>query len=89
MGEADDVEPAIALIAESLPDVVLLDVHLPGGGGQAVVAAIKATHPQVRFLALSASDAPEDVIAVGCPGILYEYDLRSRAGRRGAPGGGR
>ncbi len=64
VGEADDVEPAIALIAESLPDVVLLDVHLPGGGGQAVVTAIKATHPQVRFLALSASDAPEDVIAV-------------------------
>jgi DNA-binding NarL/FixJ family response regulator len=64
VGEADDVEPAIALIAESLPDVVLLDVHLPGGGGQAVVAAIKAEHPQVRFLALSASDAPEDVIAV-------------------------
>jgi len=64
VGEADDVEPAIARIAESLPDVVLLDVHLPGGGGQAVVAAIKATHPQVRFLALSASDAPEDVIAV-------------------------
>jgi DNA-binding NarL/FixJ family response regulator len=64
VGEADDVEPAIALIAESLPDVVLLDVHLPGGGGQAVVTAIKAAHPQVRFLALSASDAPEDVIAV-------------------------
>ena len=64
VGEADDVEPAIALIAESVPDVVLLDVHLPGGGGQAVVTALKATHPQVRFLALSASDAPEDVIAV-------------------------
>jgi DNA-binding NarL/FixJ family response regulator len=64
VGEADDVQPAIALITESLPDVVLLDVHLPGGGGQAVVTAIKATHPEVRFLALSASDAPEDVIAV-------------------------
>jgi DNA-binding NarL/FixJ family response regulator len=64
VGEADDVEPAIARIAQSVPDVVLLDVHLPGGGGQAVVTAIKATHPQVRFLALSASDAPEDVIAV-------------------------
>ena len=64
VGEADDVAPAIALIAESLPDVVLLDVHLPGGGGQAVVAAVRAAHPQVRFLALSASDAPEDVIAV-------------------------
>jgi DNA-binding NarL/FixJ family response regulator len=64
VGEADDVEPAIAMIAESLPDVVLLDVHLPGGGGQAVVTATKTMHPDVRFLALSASDAPEDVIAV-------------------------
>jgi DNA-binding NarL/FixJ family response regulator len=64
VGEADDVQPAIALIAELLPDVVLLDVHLPGGGGQAVIQAVKAAHPQVRFLALSASDAPEDVIAV-------------------------
>jgi DNA-binding NarL/FixJ family response regulator len=64
VGEADDVEPAIALIASCVPDVVLLDVHLPGGGGQAVVTATKATHPDVRFLALSASDAPEDVIAV-------------------------
>jgi DNA-binding NarL/FixJ family response regulator len=64
IGEADDVEPAIAGISECQPDVVLLDVHLPGGGGQAVVAAVRPAHPQVRFLALSASDAPEDVIAV-------------------------
>ena len=64
VGEADDVQPAIDLIASVVPDVVLLDVHLPGGGGQDVVQAIKATHPSVRFLALSASDAPEDVIAV-------------------------
>jgi DNA-binding NarL/FixJ family response regulator len=64
VGEADDVRPAVTLIAERLPDVVLLDVHLPGGGGQAVVAEVRAAHPQVRFLALSASDAPEDVIAV-------------------------
>jgi DNA-binding NarL/FixJ family response regulator len=64
VGEADDVQPAIAMIASQLPDVVLLDVHLPGGGGQAVIAAVKPEHPQVRFLALSASDAPEDVIAV-------------------------
>jgi len=64
VGEAEDVQPAITQIAECLPDVVLLDVHLPGGGGQAVVTAIKAAHPQVRFLALSASDAPEDVISV-------------------------
>jgi DNA-binding NarL/FixJ family response regulator len=64
VGEADDVGPAVALIAELVPDVVLLDVHLPGGGGQLVVSAVKVAHPQVRFLALSASDAPEDVIAV-------------------------
>ena len=63
VGEADDVGPAISRIAATRPDVVLLDVHLPGGGGQSVVAAVKAAHPQVRFLALSASDAPEDVIA--------------------------
>ena len=64
VGEADDVGPAIAAITEAVPDVVLLDVHLPGGGGQAVVAAVKPQLPDVRFLALSASDAPEDVIAV-------------------------
>jgi DNA-binding NarL/FixJ family response regulator len=64
VGEADDVAPAIAAIRAILPEVVLLDVHLPGGGGQAVVTALKAEHPEVRFLALSASDAPEDVIAV-------------------------
>ena len=64
VGEADDVQPAIDLIASAEPDVVLLDVHLPGGGGQDVIQAVKAAHPSVRFLALSASDAPEDVIAV-------------------------
>ena len=64
VGEADDVQPAIDLIASVRPDVVLLDVHLPGGGGQAVIQAIKPVCPSVRFLALSASDAPEDVIAV-------------------------
>jgi DNA-binding NarL/FixJ family response regulator len=64
VGEAEDVAPAIEAISEAAPDVVLLDVHLPGGGGQAVVAAIKPELPEVRFLALSASDAPEDVIAV-------------------------
>jgi DNA-binding NarL/FixJ family response regulator len=64
VGEADDVQPAIAGIGQYLPDVVLLDVHLPGGGGQIVVAETWKSHPEVRFLALSASDAPEDVIAV-------------------------
>ncbi len=64
VGEADDVTTAISGIARTAPDVVLLDVHLPGGGGQDVVTAVKTQQPEVRFLALSASDAPEDVIAV-------------------------
>jgi DNA-binding NarL/FixJ family response regulator len=64
VGEADDVLPAVEGIARCLPDVVLLDVHLPGGGGQLVVSELAPVLPQTRFLALSASDAPEDVIAV-------------------------
>ena len=64
VGEADDVVPAIALIGQLQPDVVLLDVHLPGGSGAAVVSAVRERCPDVRFLALSASDAPEDVIEV-------------------------
>jgi DNA-binding NarL/FixJ family response regulator len=64
IGEADEVGAAIELINERLPDVVLLDVHLPGGGGQAVLRGVLPQHPEVQFLALSVSDAPEDVIAV-------------------------
>jgi DNA-binding NarL/FixJ family response regulator len=64
VGEADEVEAAIELINERIPDVVLLDVHLPGGGGHAVLAGVHPHHPEVQFLALSVSDAPEDVIAV-------------------------
>ncbi|MGB7050020.1 MAG: response regulator transcription factor [Acidimicrobiales bacterium] len=63
-GEADEVEAAVEMITERVPDVVLLDVHLPGGGGQAVISGVAPLHPEVRFLALSVSDAPEDVIAV-------------------------
>jgi len=64
IGEASEVEAAIEMIGERLPDVVLLDVHMPGGGGRAVIEAVGATHPEVKFLALSVSDASEDVIAV-------------------------
>lgn len=64
VGEAADVDEAVARIPGARPQVVLLDVHLPGGGGQAVLAALAADHPEVRFLALSVSDAAEDVIAV-------------------------
>src|SRR3970282_2597569 len=62
--EADGVYAAIELIREREPDVVLLDVHLPGGGGRAVIEAVRETHPDVRFLALSVSDAPQDVVDV-------------------------
>jgi len=64
VGEAGDVDSAVKGIAAATPDVVLLDVHLPGGGGQSVIRAIAPAQPDVRFLALSVSDAAEDVIAV-------------------------
>jgi DNA-binding NarL/FixJ family response regulator len=64
VGEADEAQAAIELITERLPDVVLLDVHLPGGGGHAVLTGVLPQHPEVQFLALSVSDLPEDVIAV-------------------------
>jgi DNA-binding NarL/FixJ family response regulator len=64
VGEADEVAAAIELIGERRPDVVLVDVHMPEGGGQAVIDAVGRVHPDVRFLALSVSDAAEDVIGV-------------------------
>jgi DNA-binding NarL/FixJ family response regulator len=64
VGEAADVPEAVAGIRTTVPDVVLLDVHLPGGGGRAVLETLRAELPAVRWLALSVSDAAEDVIAV-------------------------
>lgn len=64
VGEAGDVEEAVRLIEVASPDVVLLDVHMPGGGGRAVLDACATRAPGVRFLALSVSDAAEDVIDV-------------------------
>jgi DNA-binding NarL/FixJ family response regulator len=64
VGEAGDVDTAVARIAATQPEVVLLDVHLPGGGGPEVLRCVLPNLPEVRFLALSVSDAPEDVIAV-------------------------
>jgi DNA-binding NarL/FixJ family response regulator len=63
VGEAGDVDSAVAVIKSAAPDVVLLDVHLPGGGG---IEVLRRLHGNVtaRFLALSVSDAAEDVIAV-------------------------
>lgn len=64
VGDADEVDAAIELIAERRPDVVLLDVHMPGGGGRAVLEAVHKDHPDIKFLALSVSDAPEDVVDI-------------------------
>ena len=64
VGWATDVDKAIDAIRKARPDVVLVDVHMPGGGGLTVVKNITETNPEVRFLALSVSDAPEDVIAM-------------------------
>ena len=63
-GAASDVDSAIEMIREREPDVVLVDVHMPAGGGARVIREVLRTSPEVRFLALSVSDAPEDVIAV-------------------------
>ena len=64
VGEADEVEAAIEMIIERSPDVVLLDVHMPDGGGQAVLRAVAEQNATTRFLALSVSDAANDVISV-------------------------
>jgi DNA-binding NarL/FixJ family response regulator len=64
VGEAATVADAVPLIKELDPDVVLLDVHLPDGGGQAVIVGVAPDRPAVKFLALSVSDAAEDVIGV-------------------------
>jgi DNA-binding NarL/FixJ family response regulator len=64
VGEAGTVADAVAVINETRPDVVLLDVHMPDGGGLAVLEAVSKELPDTRFLALSVSDAAEDVIAI-------------------------
>ena len=67
VGEAGDVESAVVALmqlAQDAVDVVLLDVHMPGGGGVEILRRVGPVRPALRFLALSVSDAPEDVIAV-------------------------
>jgi DNA-binding NarL/FixJ family response regulator len=64
VGEAGTVDDAVAGILASHPDVVLLDVHLPAGGGRAVIERVRPQRPATVFLALSVSDAAEDVVSV-------------------------
>ncbi len=63
-GEADEVDAASEMILERRPDVVLLDVHMPDGGGLEVLRRVHHVDESIRFLALSVSDAAEDVIAI-------------------------
>jgi DNA-binding NarL/FixJ family response regulator len=64
VGQAGSIADAVPLITELDPDVVLLDVHLPDGSGDAVINAVASDRPGVKVLALSVSDAAEDVIRV-------------------------
>ncbi|MDO9377976.1 MAG: response regulator transcription factor [Nocardioidaceae bacterium] len=64
VGEAEDVATAVEAVVTLAPDVVLLDVHMPGGGGIEVIRQVATRLPETRFLALSVSDAAEDVIGV-------------------------
>ena len=64
VAEAEDVESAVLAIAEHKPDVVLLDVHMPGGGGMEVIHRLHDRQPETKFLALSVSDAVDDVIGI-------------------------
>ena len=63
VADAGTVDSAVAAIDVHRPDVVLVDVHMPDGGGAAVIRRVHRDRPDTRFLALSVSDAPEDVIA--------------------------
>ena len=78
-GAAGTVEEAVRVIESERPDVVLLDVHMPGGGGVEVIRQVAKANPAQRFLALSVSDAAEDVIAVVRAGACG-YVTKSIAG---------
>lgn len=64
LGEAESVPEAVQAILNTRPDVALIDVHMPGGGGVEVIRQVLAQNPAQRFLALSVSDSPEDVVAI-------------------------
>lgn len=84
VAEAQDVDGAVEAIARTHPDVVLLDVHLPGGaggGGAEVLRRTVAEHQRTRFLALSVSDAAEDVVGV-IRGGARGYLTKGSSGRQ-------
>jgi DNA-binding NarL/FixJ family response regulator len=69
IGEADNVESAVELIVERCPDLVVLDVHLPGGGGGAVVGSVRAKCPDTKFMALTVSTTRADVLRLLAAGV--------------------
>lgn len=78
VGEADNVDSAIELIRERRPDLVVLDVKLPGGGGAAVIQAVRRHHPQIRFMALTVSTSRDDVarlLDAGVDGYITKSTL--------------
>ena len=88
-GTAHDVDEAIEALRRDPPDVALVDVHMPGGGGLAVVENVRETNPDVKFLALSVSDAAEDVIAMirgRSQGVRHQVHRTRRTGRRDTEG---
>jgi len=69
VGSADEAASAIELIRERQPDLVLLDVHIGGGGGATVVQAVRQTDPEIKFLVVSVSTSPEDVLTMFQAGV--------------------
>lgn len=69
VGSADEAAAAIEMIRERKPDLVLLDVHIDGGGGAAVVDAVRKTDPAIKFLVISVSTSPEDVLTMFQAGV--------------------
>lgn len=68
-GSASEASAAIDLILERQPDLVLLDVQFPGGGGAAVIEAVKPSAPDIKFLAFTVSTSAEDVVRLFKAGI--------------------
>jgi DNA-binding NarL/FixJ family response regulator len=69
VGEADDVPSAIGGIRATNPELVVLDVKLPGGGGSSVIARVRETHPDIKFMALTVSTSRDDVVKLMQAGV--------------------